>query len=278
MLALAVPIVAGTTIYAWWWPPVRRQKLVRDLAASRSLVLDADAAALAERLLIAGHRGRHAGATIGGLSGVSVYSLWIDMRDAAGSPGMPLALFTAIFVAAALAGAVGTALAIRRAARATPGEPRLAHLRPPSLDDYLPPVMRWWSAVMFALATVALGVYVAVGAQSPFAGRRELAVGWVISGMGVLLTEGAGRLLTRSPQPAASPAALAVRDEIKGEQMTVVVAGAYGPSLICAAVAGGAVPAASGVGFILFVLPWVTERQRRRRVRERLWEAGPATP
>src|SRR5690606_35551174 len=109
--------------------------------------------------------------------------VWIDVRDSAGSPTMLLPLLAAIWVATALAGAAGTALAIRPAARATPGEPRVAHLRPPSLDDYLPPVMRWWPAVVFALATGALSVYLAAGAGSPFAGARELDVGWVISGM-----------------------------------------------------------------------------------------------
>ncbi|MFP3899593.1 MAG: hypothetical protein ACLFXM_01980 [Acidimicrobiia bacterium] len=209
---------------------------------------------------------------------MSVYYVWIDMGSA-GSPGMLLALFTAIFVATALAGALGTTLAIGRGARATPGEPRVAHLRPPILDDYLPPMMRWWSAVVFALATGALGVYLAVGAQSPFAARRDIVVGWVVSAIGVVLTEGAGRLLVRSPQPAASPAALAVRDEIKGDLVSsTVVAGVPGPSLICGAVAGAVLPIGGWLAMALAVIPAVLERRRRRRVRERLWDTRPATP
>ena len=62
VFVLFVAINAVITVvhggFAWIWPRSRRDRVVRDFAASRSLVLDADAAALAERLLVAGRKGR----------------------------------------------------------------------------------------------------------------------------------------------------------------------------------------------------------------------------
>jgi hypothetical protein len=67
-----------------------------------------------------------------------------------------------------------------------------------------------------------------------------------------------------------------VRDEIAGDLVVVVVAGAMGPAIVCAYVAQAIVPVAGGLASLLVAFPLVLEHRRRRRVRERLWTPGPS--
>ncbi len=86
--------------------------------------------------------------------------------------------------------------------------------------------------------------------------------------------EVAARFVVHTPHTAASPAALAVRDEFKSDLATIVLAGAVGPLLLCILVAGRILPEAGIATVVLFVWPVLRmENQRRRRVRDRLWTA-----
>lgn len=272
-IGVVVAIVAGIltvqAVLAWRWPPDRRRILVGSFAGSRSLVLDAEAAALAERLLIAGRKGRFLGAVaaVAGMLGA-----WLVVGSMSG-----LVASTAFIVASnagsQVAATVASALAMGRAARHDAGEgARYAHLPPTSLDDLLPPLMRWWSAGMLGLAAVGIATCLVAGVDVAPLGRRELVVGLVIGAAAVVGTEVAARFLASAPLPARSPASLAVCDEIRSDLASVVVAGMIGPMFLCIFVAGRILPEAGAAAGLLLVLPIaMMEGQRRRRVRERLW-------
>lgn len=272
-LVLCTPLVVACAVTALVWTPTRRTHVVREFAATRSLVLDTDAAALAERLIIAGRRGRFAGALIAVAVSVGVFSV----LDAPDRDLVFVGMLVGGYVVAQLAASLGTALAMHRAAPADRGQVRLAHLPTPSIDDFLPPVMRWWSVAALAVSTLALGAHIGFGGLSYGLGSRSYAVGWAVGATGVAATELAGRLLVRAPQPAGSPTELAVRDEITSDQLAVVVAGAFGPTLICVHVVSAVVPVVGGLSGVLICLPAVMENQRRRRVRERLWTPRPSS-
>jgi hypothetical protein len=273
-LLLCSPIVIGTAVSGLVWPPRRRSRLVGDFVTGRALVLDPGSAALAERLLVAGRRGRFVGALLGATLGLVAFTTLAD--DSSSRNALFLGALVAVYVSTQLAGVVGTVLAVRRAAPEEPGGERLAHLPSPSVADFLPPVMRWWSAAVLGASTLAIGLHLAAGADGPGPGPRTLIIGWVVGAAGVVATEVAARLVARAPRPATSLADLAVRDEIAGDLVVVVVAGAMGPAIVCAYVAEAMVPVAGGLGALLVVVPAALEHRRRRRVRERLWAPSPS--
>jgi hypothetical protein len=272
VVAIVAGILAVQAVLAWRWPPDRRRILVGSFAGQRSLVLDAEAAALAERLLIAGRKGRFVGA---GASVVVILGIWLVVGPRSG-----LVASTAFLVVhnagGQVAAAVVSAVAMRRATRRDAGDgPRYAHLPPTSLDDVLPPLMRWWSVGLLGLAAVGVGACLALGVDVSLVGRRDLVLGLAASAATVGAAEIAARFLARAPLSARSPAALAVCDEIRSDLASVVLAGMVGPLLLCGYLVTIVIPGA-GTAVFLLVLPIAAiEKQRRRRVRERLWAVPP---
>jgi hypothetical protein len=267
---VAVLAVSGAFMYVW--PQGRRTRLARRFAADRSLVLDAESTALAERILVAGRRGRFVGVLV--VTAVAGAFLLAPGELLAGWSSVVFVILPNI--GASIAGTLMSALAIRRASTPSRGGRRYAHLPTPTLDDLVPPLMRWWSALVLAHATVVVAIVLAFdGDAEPF-GRRGLALGWAISVAAVVATELTARVVIRTPQTAASPTALALWDEVAAELASVVVAGAIAPILLCVFAASRILPEAgvATVGVVMLPLVWM-EFRRRRWVRERLWRTPP---
>lgn len=268
-------------LHACLWPQTRRTRLVHSFAADRRLVLDPHAARLAERLLIAVRRGQFLGTTLG-IAGVGA-TWWATRSSATGvSVGAGLIVGMALLpMIPQVAGTAGAVLASRNAAPSV-GDRRVAHLRARSLEDLLPPLMRWYPVALLAASGVAVaGAILAGRASAPGAfaiGRRGMVAGWVACLVAVVVTELASRLVIAVPRTAASPAALAVQDEIASDLAVVVVHGALGSGLLLGVLASGIAPAAVVAGCWAGIVPAFVEHRRKRRVRERLWEVPAARP
>jgi hypothetical protein len=276
VVAVVVVATVGHGLFAWIWPQTRRDRVVRAFAAGRGLVLDEPGRAMAERLLMARRRGHFVGATVGSAAilGASwgVHELGLFRHWAAAIAGIALAV-----PIPQVAGTLGATAALRRAVPDA-GDTRVAHVSAPSLDDFLPTLMRWYSVVLLAVSGLAVGVSLLVPASGPLLpiGRRGLVAGWLASACAVAAAELAARVVLRAPRPASSPAALAVQDEITGDLVAVVIAGALGPALVLGHAVSGIVPAAAGLSAWLGVFPVVAEGRRRRRVGQRLWRTPAA--
>jgi len=248
----------------------RRRRLGRDYAATRSIVLEPDAYAVAGRLVLAFRRGRYVGAVAVLAAGYLIVIRPADLMH----PGFGyLATLIAMHVGSFLVGTAAGAVAIWRAGRALAGDVRVAHLRAPRLGDFLPPLLRWWPAAMLTCSTAAVAAFLVTAPHPAPPGRAALMAGWAVSLAGVLGAEGLAQIVIRAPRVAMSHGALAVRDEITGDLAAVVSAGAFGPGIVCAYVAGIAVPGAAGIGTLLVVIPALLETRRRQHVRNRLWTA-----
>ena len=267
-----ISVVGG--VHAWLWPQARRDRVVRDFALKRGMVLDTEAALLAERLLVATRRGRFVGAELGI---VAVGGAWWASRTLALDVSLGLAFVAGFALYQAIpqvTATLGAALAMRHAAPET-GDRRVAHLPVPSLGDFLPPLMRWSPVALLAVSGVAVGVAVItwpVPIPAGYSiGRRGLAAAWVVGLVAVAAAELAARVVVRMPRPATSAAALAVQDEITGDLATVIIVGALGPGLLLGLVASAVAPAAAVIGGWVVIVPALAEHRRRRRVRDRLW-------
>lgn len=274
-LVLCAPVTIALAVQAFHWPPDRRHRIALDVAASRHLVLDPVAGPLAERLLIAGRRGRFVGMIVVVALGVPVFALAPSSR-----PLTFIALAIATQVVVNGGAALGATLALRRVATAGPhAEERFAHLPTPTVTDYLPPLMRWWSVAVLGLATVGVAVCLTLGATLPGRGRAPLVVGWAVAAAAVATTEFVVRVLVRTPRTASTPAALAVSDEVTGDLAAVVVGAAMGPALLLVYAAEALVPSFAPIAPLSLALagvPYILDSRRRRRVRERLWATDPA--
>jgi hypothetical protein len=266
-----VAAFAASGAFLCVWPQGRRRRLAQTFAAQRSLVLDDESTALAERILVAGRRGRFVGVTV--VLAVAGGGLLLPGELPA---GISTVAFVIIPVGANIAGTLTSALAIRRATNPSDDGRRYAHLPTPTLDDLVPPLMRWWSALVLGLATVGVAILLTLGGDADPLGRRGLALAWAISVVAVAATEVTARIVIRTPQPAASPTALALWDEVAAELASVVVAGAIAPILLCVFAASRILPEAGVVTFPAVMLPllWM-EFRRRRWVRDRLWRTAP---
>jgi hypothetical protein len=275
-LVLCTPATIVYAAQAFHWPPARRERIALDFAAPRHLVLDPVAGPLAERLLIAGRRGRFVAWMALASLGLGVFAL-VPSTRLLGLSVMAIAAFVVPHSGAAL----GAALALRRAAVPASGSDagdRFAHLPAPSLTDYLPPLTRWWSVVVLGLATVGVGACLALGATPAPGGRPVLLVGWAAAAVAVAVTELVVRVLVRTARTATTPAALAVSDEVTGDLAAVVLGMAMGPALLLVYVTDALVPSFPYLAPLVLLLagaPYVEDKQRRRRVRERLWAAEP---
>lgn len=283
-VSVAVVTIVGLSavaggMYAWIWPRSRRERVVHDFAAKRQLVLHGDAAGLAERLLVATRRGRFLG---GQLGVVTVFGAWWATRTHAVGlswGGVFVASSAAGFLLPQVTGTLGAALAARRA-HPEDGAHRVAHVPAPSLDDYLPPLMRWYPAALLAVSGVAVAAVIVTWPHlAPMSvGRRGLAGAWLASLAAIAATELAARAVVRMPRRAASPAALAVHDEITSDLVVVVIAGALGPGLLLGLVATAVAPAGFVAGCWLSLVPALAETRRRHRVRDRLWRLSTTHP
>lgn len=281
-LAALALIVAVGLLLVGFVSADRRRRMGRSYAASRSIVLDPDASVFAGRLVLAFRRGRYVGAVAVLVAGYLVVIRPADLMH----PGFGyMATLISMHVGSFLVGTAAGAVAIRRAGRALPGDLRVAHLRAPRLADFLPQLLRWWSAAMLAGSTVAVVGFLVTAPHPAPPSRAAVVAGWAVSLAGVLAAEGLAQIVIRAPRVAMSHSALAVRDEITGDLAAVVVAGAFGPSIVLSYVAAVAAPSVAGVGSLLVVLPALLETRRRQHVRNRLWTApsprlaqGDATP
>lgn len=271
-LAFVAVVLVAAMAYSCYWPQARRERLVRDFATRRSLDLDAEAAELAERLLVSMQKGRGVAAAVAAVLAYPILAAAeaVEYRNL-------LASIVLVIVGAQIAAAAGGAIALHRAAR-SPSSQRAAHLSPLRLDDFLPPALRWWPLAALAVSTAAVGIALVAQPDDPILEGRDLVIAWVTGLAAVVATEVTSQVLLRAPQRAESPATLAVHDEIKSDLLTVVTAGAIGPTLITAAVTAELLPGADVPVAVALILPLVVlESRRRRRVHQRLWSARPTT-
>ncbi len=281
IVALGVIVAVGLPLVGFV-SAARRERVGRDYAASRSIVLDPDAHALAGRLVLAVRRGRYIGAVVVLAAGYLLVIRPADlMHPGFGHIATPVGMYVGSFLAGATAGTV----AVWRAGRALPGDVRVAHLRAPRLGDFLPPLLRWWPAVTLGSTTVAVAAFLVTAPHPAPPSRAALVAGWAVSLAGVIAAEALAQIVIRAPRVATSHAALALRDEITGDLAAVVAAGAFGPTMVIASVAAAVNPAAEIAVVVLIALPAVLETRRRQHVRNGLWRAptprlarGDATP
>ena len=269
IVAVAAGGLAVVGVQAWRWPPARRRILVGAFAGSRSLVLDAEAAALAERLLIVGRKGRFVGVAAAVVAITGAVLVLGETRSFAA----PLAWIAVSNAGSQIAATLAAGVAMRRAGCAAPRRGPPLRAPPPGLARRRPAAGH--ALVVGGPARAGSRRHrpcLAAGVAVEPLSRRELAVSLALSAATVAAAELAARFLARAPLPAGSPAALAVCDEIRSDLATVVLAGMVGPMLLCIFVAGRILPEAGAATVVLLALPIaVMEQRRRRRVRERLW-------
>jgi len=158
-----------------------------------------------------------------------------------------------------------------------PAGPHVAHVARASIDDYIPPLLRWWPAI----TVVVSGTVIAIFALTQPAGanvRPGVAVaGWCIATPFVLANMPVARWLVARPQPASTPDELALRNEITGDTVGLLLGSATLGLWLTSFSTSAVIYFAEPIGFALFGIPFLLESRRRRRVRERLW-TPPARP
>lgn len=156
--------------------------------------------------------------------------------------------------------------------------PHVAHGARATIEDYVPPVLRWWPAITVVVSGAVIAVYVLappVGAQT---GPGVVVVGWLIAAPVMICNVPVARRLVARPQPAASPDELAVRNELTGDTVGALLGFSPVAYLLIGLSSSAVVNFAEPIGLALIAVPALLEARRRRWVRERLWTPRPPHP
>ncbi len=270
-LILAVIIVAAALALVW---SARRKPTLTDrrldaahrYLRERRLPTDVDTVLLTTRLLAAGlpiARCLIAGCLVV-LGGLFVF--WPYLPGDALFELAPLLLIPAGFLAA-----VARSRALRRTASPPAGAPRVAHGSPARLADCAPPLLRWWPAISVTVAGLVVALYLVAPADDAKV-APGMAVGrWAIAALLVPANLVLARWLVARPQPATTPAELALRNEFTAETVSLMLA------LPGAGLVVGDLPTSAWSYLTLLVtpallaIPYLAQNRCRRWVRERLW-------
>ncbi|MGH9184198.1 MAG: hypothetical protein ACRD0U_00015 [Acidimicrobiales bacterium] len=258
-------MVGITAIALTSWTPSRSRSEVKRLARERGLVLDAETLDRGARFYQAVLRGRVVG------SAVALLPVMLAMRSHS-------SLTSVIHLCAIAAGGqLGAVIGLHWADRMWAGEVRVARLAAPRIIDYIPPMLRWWAGGMAGLVVIASGISVGAGDQRALSSAEVIGLA-ALAVAAVVGTEIACRLIVRTAQPAGSPTMLAVRDELKAEQLIMCVSFAGGicvvaliPLVFGWLPAPLLLPTFLGLGVFPLVM---MDRRRRTWVRDHLWTAA----
>jgi hypothetical protein len=152
-----------------------------------------------------------------------------------------------------------------------PRGPHVAHVARASIDDYVPPPLRWWPAITVVVSGVVIAIF-AVTRPAEANIRPGVAVaGWCIATPFLFANMPLARWLVARPQPATTPEELALRNELTSDTVGLLLGFATLGLWLTTFSTSAVIYFAEPIGFALFGIPYLLETRRRRRVRERLW-------